>query len=107
MAIIPRPVGPPTTTCALCLERPLRDSHVIPEFLYKSIYDEKHRFYALAVGEYPGYEQKGIRESLLCELTTNKTVCLLQILSPRPLKQGISALSSRQALKLVPAVSPL
>jgi hypothetical protein len=57
-------------TCRLCQEdRPLKNSHIIPEFFYKLIYNEKHQL--------PGYErsgellqgkplQKGIREKLLC-----------------------------------------
>jgi len=38
-------------TCRLCLqERPLRDSHIIPEFLYRPLVDEKHRAAALDQG---------------------------------------------------------
>lgn len=54
--------------CKLCkLPQILRNSHVISEFLYESMYDEKHRFRSLGVGEYPEYEQKGLREPLLCD----------------------------------------
>jgi len=36
--------------CKLCNnEVPLRNSHIIPEFLYASLYDDKHRFYEISV----------------------------------------------------------
>lgn len=55
-------------TCRLCQETvPLRDSHVFPEFLYYSIYDDRHRAIGLApfrdVKEKPVYQ--GLREPLL------------------------------------------
>ena len=55
--------------CALCLEESeLQRSHVIPEFLYRSLYDEKHRLQILSTLEDRGnwLEQKGLREPLLC-----------------------------------------
>jgi hypothetical protein len=56
------------TICRLC-EKPdeLCRSHVLPEFLYRPLYDEKHRFLILraeAVGE--RYSQRGLTERLLC-----------------------------------------
>jgi hypothetical protein len=57
------------TTCALCLqERRLRNSHIIPEFLYKALYDDKHRFHVLTKlpDQKDRIEQKGAREPLLC-----------------------------------------
>jgi len=60
--------GAEPTVCALCkLPRELRNSHVISEFLYEAMYDDKHRFHAMAVGEYARFEQKGFREPLLCQ----------------------------------------
>lgn len=59
-----------STRCALCLEdAPLRNSHIIPEFIYKSMYDEKNRFHVLSVipEEKNRLEQKGLREKLLCD----------------------------------------
>ncbi len=56
--------------CALCLlDKDLRDSHIIPEFMYKSLYDEIHRFHALSndASERNRKPQKGIREKLLCD----------------------------------------
>ena len=55
--------------CRLCLKNAeLRNSHVIPEFLYKPLYDSKHR--AMGVhgqGHWKWqYLQKGLREKLLC-----------------------------------------
>lgn len=55
--------------CALCLEESdLRQSHIIPEFMYKSLYDEINRFHVLSViPEKSNWkEQKGLRERLLC-----------------------------------------
>lgn len=57
-------------SCALCGQnRDLRDSHVIPEFLHLPLYDEKHRFHTYGLDGEPqrGLEQKGQRESLLCD----------------------------------------
>lgn len=56
--------------CALCLqEAELRRSHVIPEFLYETLYDEKHRLQVLSTIPEQGNwrEQKGLREKLLCD----------------------------------------
>jgi len=56
--------------CALCRQdSELQDSHIIPEFVYKQIYDNKHRFHVLSTSDRltRPFEQKGIREELLCE----------------------------------------
>ncbi len=60
-------------TCRLCaLEKGLRNSHIIPEFLYKPLYDDKHRAQRLFnTDDKPEYKrlrplQKGLREKLLC-----------------------------------------
>ena len=44
------------------------NSHIIPEFIYKPLYDEKHRFHVLSTYKKVGKlkEQKGIRENMLC-----------------------------------------
>ncbi|MCF6281077.1 MAG: hypothetical protein L3J28_02525 [Candidatus Polarisedimenticolaceae bacterium] len=44
------------------------NSHIIPEFIYKSLYDEKHRFHVISTYKQKDREkeQKGIRERLLC-----------------------------------------
>ena len=56
-------------SCRLCKrEKILRNSHIIPEFIYKPLYDEKHRFRVLSnlrAKESPK-RQKGVREKLLC-----------------------------------------
>lgn len=55
--------------CALCCrQEPLRRSHIIPEFVYRQIYDSKHRFRVLSTlnKDMRSLEQKGIRERLLC-----------------------------------------
>ena len=56
--------------CRLCLKKQveLQDSHIIPEFFYKKIYDEKGCFQVFTdAGGHPGRPgQKGFRERLLC-----------------------------------------
>lgn len=56
--------------CALCKEeRELKNSHVIPEFIYRPLYDHVHRFHILSSeGTSHRYGQKGLREKLLCEV---------------------------------------
>jgi hypothetical protein len=64
-----------TGECRLCLEvRPLCESHVISEFLYKRIYDSKHRIWIIDPNnpEYIGTIFKGIWEPLLCEICERK-----------------------------------
>lgn len=56
--------------CRLCgLPKPLRWSHIIPEFLYQLLYDDKHSFWALTTRpqDRSRAEQNGFREYLLCE----------------------------------------
>lgn len=56
--------------CSLCIEeKELRNSHIIPEFFYKPLYDEKHRFNAIPLNSEQNkhFKQKGLREQLLCE----------------------------------------
>lgn len=55
--------------CPLCTrEAELVSSHIIPEFLYETLYDEKHRFHQLSVNpeQRNQFKQKGLRETLLC-----------------------------------------
>lgn len=65
--------------CRLCeLERQLRNSHIIPEFVYKPIYEkhrvhqDKHRAYEIFIDSDSQFIsrvkpiQKGLREKLLC-----------------------------------------
>ena len=62
--------------CKLCGNvATLRNSHVIPEFYYKPIYDkDKKRFYAISSDEEkrPEHHQKGLREKLLCDSCERK-----------------------------------
>jgi len=59
-------------TCKLCLkEKELKDSHIISEFLYKPIYDDKHRMMFLDLSKGINNKnkvilKKGVREKLLC-----------------------------------------
>lgn len=62
-------VGNRSDPCKLCGgSGPLRRSHILSEFLYELLYDEKHRY----VGVRPDpesknpFEQQGLREYLLC-----------------------------------------
>lgn len=62
----PRPID----VCKLCLKpQKLHSSHIIPEFMYLDMYDEKHR--SLKIGSdfnsRERFMQKGEREYLLCE----------------------------------------
>jgi len=53
--------------CRLCLKHSiLRNSHILPEFLYSEVYDEKHRGFLISQ-EKDKVFQKGIREYLLCQ----------------------------------------
>jgi hypothetical protein len=61
--------------CKLCLnESELHKSHIIPEFMYKPLYDDKHRFSRLTakLPQDHKYLQKGIREYLLCSKCEEK-----------------------------------
>ena len=56
--------------CRLCTsEAKIVVSHIIPEFLYETLYDEKHRFFELSLepGRPDKFKQIGLREPLLCE----------------------------------------
>lgn len=56
--------------CHLCRkDTELRNSHIIPEFVYKALYDKKHKFHVLSTLEDrpQPMKQKGIREKLLCD----------------------------------------
>ena len=55
--------------CKLCLkEAKLQYSHIIPEFLYSTTYDDLHRAIKVTPNtiESPPYIQKGMRQHLLC-----------------------------------------
>ena len=55
--------------CALCLSAAdLQNSHIIPEFAYQAMYDAAHRFHTYQVDDEVRrrFEQKGLREPLLC-----------------------------------------
>lgn len=64
--------------CKLCqkLVPKLVNSHIIPEFMYQGMYDEKHRFFGLSLNPKirERIYQKGVREPLLCEHCDNVLV---------------------------------
>jgi hypothetical protein len=55
-------------TCKLCLQaKPLLDSHILPEFVYRPTYDSSHTAVLLDLQEgRRGKRQKGFTERLLC-----------------------------------------
>jgi len=56
-------------SCALCKRnKPLLNSHIIPEFLYQELYDGLHRFHRISTAPEARNRllQKGLREPLLC-----------------------------------------
>jgi hypothetical protein len=56
--------------CRLCLaNRPLCNSHVIPEWVYQPLYDSIHRYRVVGSkpGKQPTFRQQGVREPLLCQ----------------------------------------
>ena len=55
--------------CKLCgSDKKLLKSHIIPEFMYKTMYDESHKFHCISsITEKPNYvKRKGEWERLLC-----------------------------------------
>lgn len=60
----------PSEICRLCLQvKPLRHSHIVPEFAYAGIYDDNHRMIAFQPEDMEKFffEQKGFRFHLLCD----------------------------------------
>lgn len=54
--------------CRLCEEeKKLCESHIIPEFLFKPLYDPKHRAVKFLSDKSKIFLQKGLRDFLLCE----------------------------------------
>jgi len=61
--------------CKYCdQDLPLIHSHIVPEFLYTSLYDSQHRFLILSNADKKPFslKQKGIRENLFCETCDKK-----------------------------------
>ncbi len=64
-----------TTECYLCLQsKNICQSHIIPEFFYRELYDEKRTFIEINGSNYrfETKQQKGIREKLLCQECENQ-----------------------------------
>ncbi len=60
-------IGVGGNICRVCLkESKLRKSHILPEFLYEDLYDEKHRALVIYQKKEKVF-QKGLRELLLCQ----------------------------------------
>lgn len=82
--------------CRLCgEENDLIFSHIFPEFLYKSTYDESHRF--ISVTSDPRHKprpmQKGLREHLLCALC-ERQLSRYEAYSAGLLRRGDAAVGS-------------
>ena len=92
--------------CALCgLTENLRDSHILPEFFFKSMYDHKHRM--ASISSNPNIpirtHQKGHREKLLCDACEQK-LSLLESTAKNQIFDRIwnhQAKNSRDELMLV------
>ncbi len=56
------------STCRLCGKtRKLRRSHILPEFLYRPLYDGKHRYFVVSAATDSNFSlQSGLTERLLC-----------------------------------------
>lgn len=61
--------------CRLCFEKniEIRKSHIVPEFAYEKIYNQKHVFKPIAIdNKNIKWEQCGYRERLLCQKCETK-----------------------------------
>lgn len=67
------------SVCRLCnTPSELCRSHILPEFLYRPLYDEKHRFSILTAGVTGvRYGQRGLTEKLLCHACEQR-LCLFE-----------------------------
>lgn len=86
--------------CALCRQiSPLRNSHIIPEFLYETLYDEIHRFNTYGKEGLPilGMEQKGERERLLCD-GCEKRFCQYENFACDFIRGGLAAFAETRPL---------
>jgi hypothetical protein len=85
--------------CALCqTESDLCDSHIIPEFMYEAMYDEKHRFHSISL-PHDGrarYKQKGVYEKLLCFACEQK-LSVHETYAKRLFFSGLSLTAKRNA----------
>jgi len=62
--------------CKLCRKSAkLRYSHILPEFLFSSVYDDLHRTMLVSSSEKEKLIQKGVREYLLCQECETKLSC--------------------------------
>ena len=89
----------PESKCALCQQvAPLRNSHIVSEFLYGTLYDGKHRFktYGEAGEPVVGMEQRGTRERLLCD-DCEKRFCRYERVAALFYQGTIAAFAAPQA----------
>ena len=55
-------------TCALCFkEKKLSNSHIVPDFIFKTLYGDKHEFYVVNAVEKPKRYHRTFAEKLLCQ----------------------------------------
>ena len=80
--------------CKLCQQTvpKLVNSHIISEFMYQGMYDEKHRFFGLSMDPKVNDRllQKGLRETLLCEHCDNVVLASYENYASRLLYAGVA-----------------
>ena len=89
--------------CALCLEpKELRKSHIVPEFLYTFIYDNKHRYFVLTTADDEPIKRQwtGIYEQLLCS-KCESLVGSYEDYAARVLKGGVPITRQKLSDRLV------
>lgn len=85
--------------CALCQEdSDLCDSHIIPEFMYEAMYDERHRFHSISLRPdgRTKYRQKGAYEKLLC-FDCEQKLSVHEAYAKRLFFTGLSLIETRNA----------
>jgi hypothetical protein len=80
-------------------------SHVLPEFLYRSAYDDEHRLVVISTRKDRGtlLVQKGVREQLLCQSCETR-LGELERYSSQVLVQRVLPLSSTPGLLSIPGI---
>lgn len=83
--------------CKLCLKDKelIRKSHIIPDFMYDGLYDEKHRFHEVTVTKDKDIKTEGFRQTggyegqILCQSCDNEVLGKLEKYASQVLYGGI------------------
>jgi len=89
--------------CRLCGQmKELCNSHIIPEFFYKPIYDRLHRLHMIPTSpdEKNSYKQKGIKEKLLC-LDCEQFFCKFEKYVSQVFNGGVDIRISRTTTEII------